>query len=84
MKKNIIRDSKQLAYPKWKAFFDSMVVIGLFLLLSKLIILALNKFAGADITILENMRAVSFLPFALIGFGGIGSNQLNKKYKDVL
>lgn len=85
MKEKIIRESKQLAYPKWKAFFDSLFVIGLFLLVSKLIIIALNKFTGADITILENMRVVSNIsPFALMGIGGIVSDHLKKKYKDEL
>lgn len=31
----IIEDSKQLAYPKWKVFLDSLFMIGVFCLLQK-------------------------------------------------
>src|SRR5699024_10141453 len=29
----VIQDSKQLAHPKWKTFFDSLFLLGIFLLL---------------------------------------------------
>ncbi|MCK1993231.1 helix-turn-helix transcriptional regulator [Peribacillus muralis] len=81
LKEKIIRDSKQLAFPKRKVFFDSVFLLGSFLLVSKLIILGLNKFAGTDITILEGMPAVSnFLPLALMLIGGISSDYLKDKY----
>src|SRR5690554_2363449 len=38
LKEKVIQDSKQLAFPKWKVFFDSMFLLGVFLLLVKLII----------------------------------------------
>ena len=31
----VIEDSKQLAYPKWKVFFDSLFMIGVFLFIAK-------------------------------------------------
>jgi transcriptional regulator with XRE-family HTH domain len=83
LKEKIIRESKQLAFPKRKMLFDIVLVIGAFLLVSKLIILSLNKFAGTDITILESMPVLaSFLPFALMVIGGIGSDYLKDKYVD--
>lgn len=83
LKEKIIRDSKQLAFPKRKVFFDSVFLLGVFLLVCKLIIFGLNKFIGTDITILEGMPAISnFLPLALMVIGGIGSDNLKDKYVD--
>ncbi len=83
LKEKIIRESKQLAFPNWKMFFDIVLLIGAFLLVSKLIIFGLNKFAGTDITILKSMPVVSnFLPLALMVIGGIGSDYLKDKYLD--
>ncbi|WHY98100.1 helix-turn-helix domain-containing protein [Peribacillus simplex] len=83
LKEKIIRESKQLAFPKWKMFFDIVLLIGAFLLVSKLTIFGLNKFAGTDITILKSMPVVSnFLPLALMVIGGIGSDYLKDKYVD--
>ncbi|MGE0993649.1 helix-turn-helix domain-containing protein, partial [Bacillus sp. GMa5/2] len=50
----IIEDSKQLAYPKWKVFFDSLFMIGVFLFIAKIVVWMLNKFAGASITIVAD------------------------------
>ena len=50
----VIEDSKQLAYPKWKVFFDSLFMVGIFLFLTKIVVWTLNKFAGASITILAD------------------------------
>ncbi len=49
MKEKIIRDGKKLAYPKWKAFFDGVFLLGVFLLVAKLLIIALNRLVGLDI-----------------------------------
>ncbi|WP_285768466.1 helix-turn-helix transcriptional regulator [Peribacillus sp. SI8-4] len=81
LKEKIIRDSKQLAFPRWKVFFDCVFLLGSFLLVSKLLVLGLNKFVGTDITLLKGMPAVSnFLPLALMLIGGIGSDHLKDKY----
>lgn len=80
----VIQDSKKLAYPKWKTFFDSVFMLGVFLLLVKLIIFGLNYFVGTNIMILEGLPngVVSFSPLVLIIVGGIGSDSLKNKYID--
>jgi transcriptional regulator with XRE-family HTH domain len=81
LKEKVIRDSKQLAHPKMKVFFDSVFMLGAFLLATKLLIFGLNKFAGMDINILEEIPFISnFLPLILMVFGGIGSDKLKKNY----
>lgn len=84
LKEKVIRDSKQLAYPKWKVFFDSVFLLGVFLLITKLIIIGLNHFAGTDIIISEGLPklASNFLPLVLMVIGGVGSDQLKNKYID--
>ena len=78
----IIEDSKQLAYPKWKVFFDSLFMIGVFLFIAKIVVWMLNKFAGASITIVADAPYVmNLLPLALMIIGGIGSDKLKKIYK---
>jgi transcriptional regulator with XRE-family HTH domain len=84
LKEKVIQDSKKLAYPKWKVFFDSIFLLGVFLFVVKLVILGLNYFMGTTISIFEGLPngAVSFLPLALMLIGGIGSDQLKEKYAD--
>ncbi|WP_410981586.1 helix-turn-helix domain-containing protein [Bacillus cereus] len=82
LKQKVIQDSKQLAHPKWKMFFDSVFMLGLFLLLLKISVLLLNKFAGASITILAGAPYVmSFLPLVLMVIGGMGSDKLKNIYQ---
>src|SRR5690606_17654620 len=84
LKDKIILDSKKLAYPKWKAFFDSVFLLGVVLLIVKLIIIGLNRFVGINIIIPEGLPRIisNFLPLALIIIGSIGSEQLKNKYVD--
>ena len=85
LEKKVIRDSKQLAHPKWKAFFDSLFLLGVFLLLVKLIIFGFNYFAETDFLILEGkiLRFSSnFLPLILMVIGGVGSDSFKNKYID--
>ena len=78
----VIEDSKQLAYPKWKVFFDSLFMVGIFLFLTKIVVWTLNKFAGASITILADAPYVmSFLPFILMVIGGTASDKLKNMYR---
>ncbi|AMR01537.1 MULTISPECIES: helix-turn-helix domain-containing protein [Bacillus] len=78
----VIEDSKQLAYPKWKVFFDSLFMIGVFLFIAKIVVWMLNKFAGASITIVADAPYVmNLLPLALMIIGGIGSDKLKKIYR---
>lgn len=83
LKAKVIQDSKQLAYPKWKLLFDSVFLLGVFLLISKITIIALNHFVGTNILILEGLPKVvtNFLPLILMVIGGIGSDKLKDKYK---
>lgn len=84
LKEQVIQSSKKLAYPKWKTFFDSVFMLGAFLLLAKLIILGLNHFVGTNITILEGLPrgVMNFLPLILMIIGGAGSDSLKNKYVD--
>ncbi|MBJ8152327.1 MULTISPECIES: helix-turn-helix domain-containing protein [Bacillus cereus group] len=78
----VIEDSKQLAYPKWKVFFDSLFMIGVLLFIAKIVVWMLNKFAGASITIVADAPYVmNLLPLALMIIGGIGSDKLKKIYR---
>jgi transcriptional regulator with XRE-family HTH domain len=83
LKAKVIQDSKQLAYPKWKLLFDSVFLLGVFLLISKIVIIALNHFVGTNILILEGLPKVvtNFLPLILMVIGGISSDKLKDKYK---
>ncbi|PGN67548.1 transcriptional regulator [Bacillus cereus] len=78
----VIEDSKQLAYPKWKVFFDSLFMIGVFLCIAKIVVWMLNKFAGASITIVADAPYVmNLLPLVFMIIGGIGSDKLKKIYR---
>lgn len=82
LKKKVIEDSRQLAYPRWKVFFDSVFLLGVFLLVLKITIIALNYFVGTNILILEILPkfVTNFVPLILIVIGGMGSDQLKDKY----
>lgn len=82
LKEKVIQDSKKLAYPRWKALFDGVFLLGSFLLVVKIIIIAINHFFGANILILEGLPKFisNFLPLILMVTGGIGSDQLKDKY----
>jgi transcriptional regulator with XRE-family HTH domain len=84
LKEKVIRDSKKLAHPKWKAFFDSVFLLGALLLVAKLILLGLNHFVGTNIVIPNGLPKIlsNFLPLTLMIIGGIGSDQLKDKYID--
>jgi transcriptional regulator with XRE-family HTH domain len=79
LKEKVIRDSKKL-----KSFFDSVFLLGAFLLVAKLIIIGLNHFVGTNIIIPDGLPKIisNFLPLALMIIGGIGSDQLKNKYID--
>ena len=82
LKEKVIQDSKQLAYPNWKVFFDSIFLFGVFLLVLKIFIIGLNHFFGTNILILEGLPIllVNFLPIVFMVVGGIGADQLKDKY----
>lgn len=83
LKEKVIQDSKQLAHPKWKVFFDSVFLIGVLLLVAKLIAFAINYFAGTDLLQMEGIPRLlaNFGPLALMLIGGVGSDSLKDKYR---
>lgn len=85
LEEKVIRDSKKLTYPKWKAFFDSLFLLGVFLLLVKLILIGVNYIAGTDYLATEGTSLkiiANFLPLAMMVIGGIGTDSLKNKYVD--
>lgn len=84
LEEKVIQDSKQLAHPKWKAFFDGIFFLGASLIaINLLIVFGIGHFIGTDV--LEGKYSkltANFVPIALMLIGGIGSDQLKNKYKD--
>lgn len=84
LKEKVIQDSKKLAYPGWKTFFDCLFLMGTFLLVAKLIVYGLNHFFNTNIIIPEGLPKLlsNILPLALMVIGGAGSDQLKNKYTE--
>lgn len=85
LKEKVIQDSKQLAHPKWKTFFDSVFLLGVFLLLVKLITVGINYVSGLNMMVFEEkwLKVIAnFLPLAMMLIGGFGSDYLKNKYID--
>ncbi|MFE7084331.1 helix-turn-helix domain-containing protein [Priestia megaterium] len=78
----VIKDSKQLAYPKLKFICDFLVVIGVVLLLVKIGILLLNKFTSLDFNLYGGNFFWNFGSLILMVGGGIGSSMLKEVYKN--
>ncbi|CDQ18474.1 DNA-binding transcriptional regulator, XRE-family HTH domain [Halobacillus karajensis] len=81
LKEKVIEDSKQLAHPKLKAFFDTFFLIGVLLLVFKLAVLFLNKFTPLDFP-LGNPFLWNFGPLIIMVTAGIGIECVKGKYKD--
>lgn len=82
MKDKVIKDSKKLAYSKWKVFLESIFTIGVLMIVGKIIIMLLNHFGVTDISLEGLPKGTSFLPLILMLVGGIGADQLKNKYID--
>lgn len=80
--KKVIKDSKQLAYPKVKFLFDLLFLLGIALMIIKIGFLILNKLAGIDITLIGGALAWNIGSIALLVVGGMGSNLLKDKFKE--
>ena len=80
--KKVIKDSKQLAYPRLKFTFDILIVIGLILLFVKLGVLLVNKVANTDISLVGGKLPWNIGPLLLMIGGGIGSNALKEKFRE--
>ncbi|MCM3708608.1 MULTISPECIES: helix-turn-helix domain-containing protein [Cytobacillus] len=75
----VIKDSRQLAYPRMKVFFEILFLVGLAMLLIKLGILGLKNFTDMEIALSGFIW--NFGPLVLMVGGGIASDALKKKYK---
>lgn len=81
LKQKVIKDSKKLAHPKLKAWFDVLFLIGALLWAIKLSVLGLNRFASTDITLVGGSLFWNFGLFVFMVCMGIGSGILKGKYK---
>lgn len=82
LKEKVIKDSKQLAYPKLKFTFDVVFLLGVALLIIKLGILILNKLTPLDITLMGGSFFWNFGPLLFMLLGGIVSGVVKEKYKE--
>jgi len=82
LKKKVIKDSRQLAYPKLKSLFDVLFLVGIALLIIKIGIVILNKFTPLDFTLYGGSFVWNFGSLILLIGAGIGSNIVKDKYKD--
>lgn len=83
LQEKVIRDSKQLAYPKWKTFFDSLFLLGAFLMLVKLLIPGMSYLLGVEFFVMEGRTfkiVANLIPIAMMVIGGFGSDSLKNKY----
>jgi len=80
--KQVIQDSKQLAYPRLKFLFDVFILVGIVLLVIKLGILFLNKVIALNITLPGGKFLWNLAPLIFVIVGGIGSNMLKERYKN--
>lgn len=82
LQEKVIRDSKKLAYPRLKALFDTLFLIGVVLLIVKIGTLLLNKFTPLDIPLLGGSFLWNFGPLLLMVGSGIGSGIVKDIYKE--
>lgn len=80
--KKVIQDGRQLAFPKLKALFDVLFLLGVILLIIKLLVLGLNKMADAGITLYGGSFFWNFGPLVLMIGSGIGAGVVKDKYKE--
>ena len=79
----VIQDSKELAYAKWKDFFDAVFLLGLLLLIIKFVVYGINRFFGTSYLVIESTffeMIVAFAPVVLMIIGGVISGILKDKY----
>ncbi|QJC52626.1 helix-turn-helix transcriptional regulator [Paenibacillus albicereus] len=79
--KKVIRESKQLAYPKATFAFDLLFSLGLVLLGIKLAVLLLNQATPLDIKLYGGSFLWNFGSALLLIGAGIGSRILKGKFK---
>ncbi|OXS54237.1 transcriptional regulator [Cohnella sp. CIP 111063] len=79
--KTVIQESKRLAYPRLKFTVDVLFLAGAAMLVIKLVVLLLNKFASTDIALIGGSFLWNFTPLFLMIGAGVASDTLKKKYK---
>lgn len=80
--KQVIRDSRKLAFPNLKFLFDVLFLIGVALLVVKLGVLLLNKLTPMDITLYGGKFIWNFGSLILMLGAGIGSGVLKDKFRE--
>ncbi|MCY8233505.1 helix-turn-helix domain-containing protein [Priestia endophytica] len=78
----VIKDSKQLAYPKLKFMFDVLFLIGVIFWVIKMVIIILNKFTALDFTFYNGWFLWNFGVLILTVGAAIGSSIVKEKYKE--
>lgn len=81
LKEQLIKDSQKLVYPRWKLFFDILLIIGFLIILAKIFIVIGNKLFDLNIVFLQDSLLFQIGPFFMTIIGAIGSESLAKKYK---
>ncbi|MBM7362364.1 transcriptional regulator with XRE-family HTH domain [Priestia taiwanensis] len=81
LKEKLIKDSRKLSYPKWKLFFDILLMIGFLIILAKIFIIIGNKLFDLNIVFLQDSLLLQVGPFFMTIIAAIGSESLAKKYK---
>lgn len=81
LKEKLIKDSQKLVYPRWKLFFDILLIIGFLIILAKIFIVMGNKLFDLNIVFLQDSLLFQIGPFFMTIIGAIGSESLAKKYK---
>jgi transcriptional regulator with XRE-family HTH domain len=78
---NVIKESRQLAYPKLKYAADVIFLVGVLFMGIKLVVLLLNKTTPLDMTLPGGSLWWNFGPLATMVLAGIVSGVLKEKYK---
>lgn len=84
LKNKVIRDSKQLAHPKWKLTFDIVLTIGALIMIAKLILVILMKLFHFELDAFTGMNNIlkNIVPLAFIIIGSIGSETLKDQFEN--
>ncbi|MGP4059572.1 helix-turn-helix domain-containing protein [Halobacillus litoralis] len=80
LKEKVINDSKQLAHPRLKAFFDVTFLIGVALLIAKISVLIVNRTTSLDIPLFGGSFVWNFGPLVLMVAAGLGAEFVKDKY----
>lgn len=82
LKEKVINDSKKLAHPKLKAFFDTFFLLGVILILVKITIFVINKTTALDIPLFGGSFLWNFGPLIIMVVAGIGAETVKNKYTE--